>query len=416
MVNRRSTRSATDAPTKTGSRWRKIPQVQVTLGAIPDVVAVDAGIGDLVWVELASAHQVVGVIEAVATSQGLDGTALAERAASFADVEAWAPDSVPDAQLPTATVVVATAGTRPDDLARTIGSLCALDYPRFDIVVVDNRGASSGRGLKGVPDDARVRVVTEPVPGASSARNRGMLEATGDVVAFVDDDTVADKEWLRAIGARFAVDPEVDMITGLVLPLELDTPPQLWFEEFYGGFSREFRPARLSLASSDGQDPLFPYALGRFGASCNIAFRTTALARVGGFDPVLGVGTRAHGGEDLAIMMTMVLTGATIRFEPAALVRHSHRRTEREFLRQVLGYGIGLTAMYTSLVVHEPRHIGAMLARVPAGLRLLVRSKQGRSPSTAPGYPRRTLAVQVLGMGYGPVAYLRSAAHARRQR
>jgi hypothetical protein len=139
-----------------------------------------------------------------------------------------------------------------------------------------------------------------------------------------------------------------------------------------------------------------------------MAFRRSTLERMGGFNTSLGTGTPARGGEDLAMFVGVLLQGGTLAFEPAALVRHSHRRTEAEFMSQVFGYGVGLMAMYTALIVSEPRHLVEMLRRIPAGVRLLTRPAQSRSPSLTPSYPRRARVRQLLGMAYGPLAYLRS--------
>jgi hypothetical protein len=158
---------------------------------------------------------------------------------------------------------------------------------------------------------------------------------------------------------------------------------------------------------------MFPYNGGRFGAGCNMAFRKSTINRIGGFDVAIGGGTLARGGEDLGIAITLVSSGGTFAYEPAALVRHTHRRTEEQFFSQVFNYGVGLTAMFTSLVVHDPRHLWAMVRRVPIGIRYLFRSPEGRSPSVAPSYPKKTLRYQILGMAYGPFAYARSALRTR---
>jgi cellulose synthase/poly-beta-1,6-N-acetylglucosamine synthase-like glycosyltransferase len=288
-----------------------------------------------------------------------------------------------------------------------------MEYPDFEIIVVDNRSAGRRDPLPTFRGGAKVVTSAEPKRGISAARNHGVAMASGDFVAFTDDDAVADRGWLRALGTRFVLDDEVDGIGGAVLPLGLDTPAQLWFEEYYGGFSQSFRAEKLSIRLTRGTDKLFPYAPGRFGAGCNMAFRRSTLERLGGFNDLLGTGTPAKGGEDLALFFDLVVSGGTIAFEPAALVRHSHRRTEQEFMRQVCSYGTGLTAMYTACVVTDPRHIGAMIRRLPPGLRLLVRPREHRSASGKPSYPRSTLVFQLLGMMLGPFAYARSVAKAR---
>ena len=285
-----------------------------------------------------------------------------------------------------------------------------LDYPNFEVIVVDNR-RDPRSPFPDLAKDDRVRVIREVGRGASQARNCGIAHAMGEFVAFTDDDVVVDVNWLRDLGATFLQNPAVDGISGLALPLELRTPPQLWFEEFFGGFNKSFTTELISTELLAAVDEMFPYSTGRFGAGCNMAFRSSALVTKGGFDPVLGAGTLARGGEDLALCMKQVLTGGTLIYEPRAIVRHRHRESEREFLSQVFGYGVGLTAMFTSLIVHDPRHAWRMIRRVPGGYRLLTTPRDERSPSLNPSYPFRTYARHWSGLAYGPLAYARSAIH-----
>jgi GT2 family glycosyltransferase len=410
MMSRRHRAAARPgAPTRP---QRPVEIVQVDVDAPPERLGSSVTSESRVWIEAVRGGRVLGVVEGVAGDHppvaAIEAFALADDAIGPSPT-----DTVDDASLARCTVVVPTICKVPSELVRTVNSLLAMDHPDFDVVVVDNRTNRAPSALPDLPGGDRVRVVVETTPGISSARNRGVSVATGEIVAFTDDDAVADPRWLRALGARLAVDHEVEAVGGLVLPLSFESAPQLWFEEFYGGFSRSFTPTSVSVATND-VDPLFPYAPGRFGAGCNMAFRRDALVRAGGFDVALGVGTPSRGGEDLAMFLRLLLDGGTVAFEPAAIVRHSHRATDEEFFRQVRGYGTGLAAMYTALVVHDPRHVVEIARRVPAGLRLLTRPREDRSPSSAPSYPKKTLAIQVLGMAYGPVAYARSVAATRR--
>jgi GT2 family glycosyltransferase len=412
MPKRRTDRGA---PRRDAATWHPIRVVRVDVDARV-VEGTELGApGDRLWVEAVRAGQVVGLVEtrvqaAGATERLLDDVAVV--------LGADPPDAdgptVAEEALASATVVVPTILRRPDQLAATIGSLEAMDYPDFEIVVVDNRPGPDAGAPLAFDDHPRVRVVREPVAGISAARNRGVAASTAALVAFTDDDAVVDAGWLRALGERFAREPEVDALGGLVLPRELDTEPQLWFEEYYGGFSQSFHRSTVSLSRTTG-DPLFPYAPGRFGAGCNMAFRRTVLERLGGFDPTLGTGTPARGGEDLAMFIGLIRRGGTMGFEPSAVVRHSHRRSEAEFLAQVRSYGVGLAAMYTSLVVRDPSTVLELARRVPAGIRLLARPGNGRAPSELPSYPRRALAWQLAGMALGPLAYARSWSRARRR-
>jgi cellulose synthase/poly-beta-1,6-N-acetylglucosamine synthase-like glycosyltransferase len=288
-----------------------------------------------------------------------------------------------------------------------VNTILELDYPDYEVVVVDNRPTPHKLPLPEFADSGRVRVVEEARRGASSARNRGIRESTGAFVAFTDDDVVVDPRWLRELGTRFVTNPEVDGIGGLVLPIELRVRSQLWFEEYFGGFTQSFSAELLSMELMKN-DKMFPYATGRYGAGCNMAFRRSALERNGAFDPLLGIGTPSRGGEDIALFMKQVLTGGTTAFEPRAVVRHQHRQTEKEFFTQIYGYGTGLTAMYTALLFKDPRHIPKVLRRIPAGYRLLTKPSDQRSPSLASTYPRLTLLRHLLGMAFGPFAYARS--------
>ena len=388
--------------------WHPVALVQIEVDAPTSPHCDHLNPGDREWIEVLKQGQVVGVVEAVAGEDGLPPLLREELARSFADVTPAPRKRLPDADLPKATVVVPTICQNPAELVRTVDSLVSLDYPDFEIILVDNRSGPDRAPLPTFSDARRVRVVVEPRRGISAARNRGSASAAGDIVAFTDDDVVVKQDWLRVIGTRFAQDPKLDAIGGLVLPAELDTEPQLWFEVFYGGFSRSFRAETFSIERLRGTDDLFPYAPARFGAGCNMAFRRSTLEEIGGFDSSLVTGTPAKGGEDLAMFIELITRGGTLAFEPAALIWHSHRRTEREFMRQVFSYGTGLTAMYTAIISRHPQHLIELIRRIPAGIRLVIRPRGVRSASRTPSYPRRALVYQLLGMAYGPVAYARS--------
>ena len=398
-----------EASQKDGA-WLPIPIIQLNLDA-PVEPAFDPR-ATHARVEVTRAGQVVGVFGTPVVKGRWASNTIDEATRQYSGV-ATSVLMVDDDHLPTISVVVPTIAVDLVELARTIDSLLAIDYPRLEIVVVDNR-TEAGNPLPDYSSDERIRFVEEPRRGISAARNRGIAATTGEIVAFTDDDVSVEPTWLRALGNCFALHPEVEGVGGLVMPRELDTQPQLWFEEFFGGFSRSFEASLMSVSLTRTSDPMFPYAPGRFGAGCNMGFRRTSLERVGRFNQALGTGTPAKGGEDLAMFLELALSGATLAFEPAALVRHSHRKSEAAFMKQVFGYGVGLTAMYSALIARDPRRLGGVLARVPHGLRLLSKPRVERSTIITPTYPRRCHARQLLGMTYGPVAYAQSIAAARR--
>ena len=377
--------------------------VQYDVDTPADLLEIPAGSSDRIWLEVVRDGQVLGRQElwnhdSSVLRRDLDDitTRYANRESTFV--------AVPDDLLSPISVVVPTTCRAPEQLRELIESLSSMDYPEFEVIVVNNQ---RGPHLE-MPDFtslSNVKVVPEKIPGASAARNRGIQIARYDIVAFVDDDVTVDGRWLRAIGGRFVANEEISAIGGLVLPAELLTLPQLWFEEFYGGFSHSFEFQIASLADHP-DDELFPYAAGRYASGCNMAFRRPTLLAVGGFCLALGTGTPALGGEDLEIFIAIADTGATIAFEPAALVRHTHRQTEEQFLLQVRGYGVGLTAMFFSIVLHKPRRLIDMLLHLRRGVKNLKRSRLQGSPSVETSFPRMTSLTERRGMMFGPLAYI----------
>ena len=134
----------------------------------------------------------------------------------------------PTSDIPRVTIVVATNAKRPAQLRQCIDSLTKVDYPDFEVLIVDNRSSDAEKSpiLDEYEGVFPIRVVREPTVGISAARNRGLAEATGTVIAFTDDDTTVDQAWLRAIVGRMVRDPSIDCVTGPVLPMELETPAQ----------------------------------------------------------------------------------------------------------------------------------------------------------------------------------------------
>jgi len=337
--------------------------------------------------------------------------------------------------LPTISVIVPTMMKRLHHLYLTLESLEALEYPAYEILLVDNRAD----GCKELPSwldrFPGVRLLAEPRPGISAARNCGLAAATGELIAFTDDDVTVDPAWLRAIAQRFAAHPEEACVTGFVLPRELETPAQLRLEQYYGGFGPRLlapvshrleprgpgilpRPA-LIVELDEAERPLRTfslYAAGSLGTGANMAFRAAALREVGGFDETLGTGMPSSGGDDLSMFVQLAWRGYSIGFEPAALVHHTHRRDDGSLRGQLEANGLGFTAMLVALAAQDRSHLGAMLATVPRAVRSLglsywqklrpgsSKEQEVEDRSTIAGLAR----VELSGMARGPAAYWRS--------
>jgi GT2 family glycosyltransferase len=356
---------------------------------------VDIATGDATWDGEADVLVRSGGVVLGAARRSEEVSALA---AKLADQTRDRPPR-PPAQ-PRVSVVLATAG-KPSDVRRCVASVLATGYPDLEVLVVDNIPDGPREELVALAaSDERVRCLHEPLPSASRARNLGAREATGEVLAFTDDDTVVDPGWPAELVAELA-QPGTSCVTGLVAPLCLDTPAQVWFEAF-GGFGKGYRRQAFT------EDPRNLLSPGRFGSGNNMAWHREAFLALGGFDERLGPGRRTHSGEDLDLYLRLVRSGGRIVYTPHAVVRHEHRATEAELLRQLRGYGTGLAAMY---LLHARRRGGLreLAAAVPRGLPVLLGRRPADEPSgePSPGFPRRLVAAQVRGTLSGPLALLR---------
>jgi GT2 family glycosyltransferase len=309
-------------------------------------------------------------------------------------------------------VVVATR-ERPALLAVCLDSLSRLDYPDYEVLVVDNDPVTDDtaelvRGLA----DSRIRYVAEPRRGLAAAHNRGLAEATGSVVAFTDDDVIVDRYWLREITSAMRANADVACVTGLIMPAELATQPQLMLE-LHGHFGKGFDRRIVNLRDRRPSDPLFPFTVGKLGSGANMAFDRHRLARIGGFDPATGAGTVARGGDDLAALFAVLAAGHSISYEPGAIVWHRHRRDDGSLATQAYGYGVGLGAYLTSALVNHPRMIGRALRRAPTGLAYALRPDSPRNRFLGDTWPRELVRLERKGLMFGPFAYTASRWRAR---
>jgi cellulose synthase/poly-beta-1,6-N-acetylglucosamine synthase-like glycosyltransferase len=236
--------------------------------------------------------------------------------------------------------------------------------------------------------------------GLNSARNRALSEAAGEVVAFIDDDAVADRNWLRALVMPFH-DPQVQCVTGLTMPLELETHAQEVFENLTG-FSRRGFQRRVFHSP-----PVDPLECGQVGAGANMAIRRTLVEEIGPFDEALDAGTPAQSGGDHEFFSRTLRAGRRIVYEPAALNWHRHRRSWPELRRVMYGYGVGVYAGWTRSLVGERewgvlRHAIRWFMNMQAPL--LLRSLLRNDPQKPPDL----LWAELRGCWVGPAAYWKS--------
>ncbi|SHV61085.1 glycosyl transferase family protein [Mycobacteroides abscessus subsp. abscessus] len=315
----------------------------------------------LVWNELQS----MGFIEVPIDDGVLDAADLAAAMEQLAAP----PERLAATELPAVTVAVCTRD-RPDLLHEVLVSLSDLDYPEYEILVVDNNPTSLiTPSVVEKFADARIRLISAAGQGLSIARNVALQHARYDAIAFTDDDVVVEKSWLRNLMYGFARDGRVACVCGMVPSAELLTPAQSYFDQRVG-WARTCEPALFDLKNPPADDPLFPFRVADYGTGANFAVRKDVVIGLGGFDEGMGVGSPTAGGEDIDMFLRVLLGGHVLVREPSAVVWHRHRRTTQDLEHQIRNYGLGLGAWLTKLALN-PRTAAMALRRVLPGLRHL---------------------------------------------
>lgn len=223
-----------------------------------------------------------------------------------------------DDLLPAVSIVIPTYN-RQKMLPACIDSLLNMDYPpeKMEIIVVDDASPEPVE----LTSHPLVRVIRQPENGGpGAARNRAVKEAQGEIIAFLDDDCLADREWLKALVPCFQY-PDVAAAGGRVESAALDNPlekyEQVQSPLLMGAVQRKVR-------KGSGLSYL---------ATCNLLVRRQSLLAIGGFDHRMRVG------EDVDLCWRLLAGGQNIYYVPAGLVYHHHRARFIPFLKRRFNYG-----------------------------------------------------------------------------
>jgi GT2 family glycosyltransferase len=267
------------------------------------------------------------------------------------DRESKAKDQIEAHACPEISVVVPTCN-RTVLIEKCLSALLRQKIARtFEVILVDN---STRSGCREMPNETapKVRLVAETRQGASQARNAGIRAARAELIAFVDDDTQPEPEWLENLTAPLFARPEVAVVTGQTLPLKLETEAERLFEA-YGGFSCGESPVEFD--SSWLRSKVWRLPVWQVGTTANVAFRTSVFrnSAVGFMDERLGPGTIVGGGEDLYLFYRLLRAGHLIVYQPAAKVRHAHRQNLGDLSAQLKDYRRGEVAFCLLALGHE---------------------------------------------------------------
>ena len=219
-----------------------------------------------------------------------------------------------DASWPPVSVVVCAHNAQAT-IDQCLSHVCALDYPRLEILVVDDGSDDDTASI--ARRHPQARLLSIPHGGLSTARNEGLRAATGDIVAYLDSDAYPSRSWARYLVLGLE-EGRLGGVGGPNLPPAGDAPTAHCVSRAPGG------PSHVLL--SDDRAEHVP--------GCNMAFRRDVLAEVGGFDPAF-----VTAGDDVDVCWRIVERGWDIGFHPGAFVWHHPRATTASYLRQQLGYG-----------------------------------------------------------------------------
>lgn len=199
-------------------------------------------------------------------------------------------------------------------LEQCLHSLHALEYPDYEIIVVDDGSTDDTRAI--LAHFPEVRALHQANRGLSAARNTGLQAATGSIVAYTDSDCFVDPHWLTHLVYQF----------------------QRCDAAAVGGPNLTPEDGRLAacVAASPGQPThvLESDQVAEHIPGCNMAFRRELLLAIKGFDPLY-----RKAGDDVDICWRLQQAGYWITFAPGAFVWHHRRQGPREYLRQQAGYG-----------------------------------------------------------------------------
>ena len=279
-----------------------------------------------------------------------------------------------------ASVVVVSHG-RPDALERCLRGLAQIDHPDVEVVVVADAASAAGVGRSGLAE--AVKLVPFERANISAARNAGIAQASGEIVAFLDDDAVPEPRWLSHLAAPFS-DDAVQAAGGFVRGrngIGFQWRGRLVFDD-----------ARTVDLPVEGDAPvLVQGAAGRAlkTEGCNMAVRRAALVRLGGFDEAY-----AFYLDETDLNLRLGAEGAVTALVPLAQVHHGYAASARRtadrvprtlhqigaslavFLRKHHGHaapGMHRAAQRRRLLAHMvagrlmPGDVGRLLAGFDAG-------------------------------------------------
>lgn len=192
-----------------------------------------------------------------------------------------------------------------------------LDKSQYEIVLINNNSTDEtisecNRFIENYPD-VTFRLVTETNQGLSFARNRGISEAKGNILVYVDDDATVNTEYLKTVAEFFANNPDAMGAGGAIYPI-YETEEPRWMSKY---------TKALITAHKDEGKKIIRFAGGKFPSGGNAAYRKEVFDMVGVFNTELGrKGTSLISGEEKAIFDKMRSLDMPVYYLPNMILYH----------------------------------------------------------------------------------------------
>lgn len=285
--------------------------------------------------------------------------------------------------MPTISVVVTTRD-RGERVTETVRTALGNSYPHFDLTIVDqSEGDRTELALERYLGDPRVRYLRSRTRGLTSGRNRGISEASGELIALTDDDCAVADTWVQEVASAFAVDTRVGVVFGNVVPGPHDRR---------AGFVPGYVRNGSALARGPGQKARVE------GMGACMAVRRATWEALGGFDEMLGAGAPLKAGDEGDLAIRALRAGYSVYETPqVAVVHHGFRRWKLGGAL-IHDYWFGTGAVFAKHLRCGER------ALLPLLTRLACRWAWGRSPVAASLGPGRHRALRLASFVQGLLA------------
>jgi GT2 family glycosyltransferase len=267
-------------------------------------------------------------------------------------------------------------------VANAVRTILQNDHPDFEVVVVDQSDDDLTEGsLDQLLKDPRVRYVRSTGRGRSAGQNTAIREARGALVLLTDDDCTVPTDWLRQFETAFAVHDRIGIVFGNVLPAPQD-------------------PDVGCIPAYIRQSPFLARGIrdkhGVEGIGACMAVRHSVWQSLGGFDEMLGSGSRFKAGEDGDLAMRALIAGHWIYETPLVWVTHYGLRKWEQLPALIDSYWHGTGATMVKSIKTGEWQILLLLLRL-AGRWALGRSTVGSSLGRQ---PRRLMKLRSFCRGF----------------